>query len=218
METNVSFILKQSKNTIFEFIAYRNTYIYPSSYKNFNMSKNTYLLNYLIFCCFFFGIFCSNNLLAQEKATTQNLDSNFWNSVRFGGSLGLSFGNNQFTGIIAPSAVYDFNEIVSAGVGLNAAYTKQNQFKATSFGGSVLTLIRPVRFIQLSAEFQELNIHRKFEFDGANLEERNWVPALWAGIGYNTGNIVAGVRYDLLHDENKSFYSNALMPFVSIYF
>ncbi len=182
------------------------------------MFKNFYRNKYLVFCCLFIGLFCSNNLVAQEKIATDRIATNFWDSVRFGGSLGLSFGNNQFTGILAPSAVYDFNEIVSAGLGLSAAYAKQNQFKATSLGGSVLTLIKPVRFLQLSAEFQELNIHRKFELDGANVEERYWVPALWTGIGYRTGNVVAGIRYDLLHDEDKSFYSNAFMPFVSVYF
>ncbi|WP_144959728.1 alpha-ketoglutarate decarboxylase [Gillisia sp. Hel_I_86] len=182
------------------------------------MFKKKLLLNYLAFYCLFTGLLGVNNLLAQENGAAQYLENDFWDSVRFGGSLGLSFGNKQFTGIIAPSAVYDFNEIVSAGVGLNAAYAKQGQSKATSLGGSVLALIRPLRFIQLSAEFQELNIHRKYELIGLDLEERYWVPALWAGIGYNTGNVVAGVRYDLLYDENKSFYSNAFMPFVSVYF
>ena len=119
------------------------------------MFKNFHRIKYLVFCCLFIGLFCSNNLSAQEKIATDRIVTNFWDSVRFGGSLGLSFGNNQFTGLLAPSAVYDFNEIVSAGLGLNAAYAKQNQFKATSLGASVLTLIRPVRFLQLSAEFQE---------------------------------------------------------------
>lgn len=218
METNVSFILNKAKIRILEFIAYRNPYIYPLSYKKFNMFKNIYLIKNLFQCLLFTGLLFSANSFAQQKETLQTVDTDFWDSVRFGGSLGLSFGNKQFTGIIAPSAVYDFNELFSAGVGLNAAYSKQNQFTALSLGGSVLTFIRPVNFIQLSAEFQESYIHRNFEYDGANIEDRNWVPALWAGIGYNAGNVVAGIRYDLLHDKDKSFYSNAFMPFISIYF
>ena len=163
-------------------------------------------------------LFCSTNLCAQEAKLPQEAGSDFWKSVRFGGSLGLNFGNNRFTGIIAPSAIYDFNEIISAGIGLNAAYAKQDEFKTTSIGGSVITMVNPFRFLQLSAEFQELNIHRKYEFSDGTFKEDYWVPALFAGIGYRTGNVTAGVRYDLLHDDDKSFYSSALMPFVSVYF
>lgn len=182
------------------------------------MFKEPRLRNYLFFSCVIIAVFSSSNLLAQEADTQKEGKNDFWNSVRFGGSLGLNFGNRSFTGIIAPSAVYDFNEIFAAGVGLNAAYAKQDEFKTTSLGGSILTLLRPLSFIQLSAEFQELNIHRKYEFIDSRFEERYWVPALWAGIGYNTGNVVAGIRYDLLYDSDRSFYSSALMPFVSVYF
>ncbi len=182
------------------------------------MFKNIRLSNCLLFCCVIMVSFCTPNLLAQEADNPIRVENNFWNSVRFGGSLGLNFGNRSFTGIVAPSEVYDLNEILSAGIGLNAAYAKQDEFKTTSLGGSVLTLINPINFIQLSVEFQELNIHRKYDFIDSKFEERYWVPALWAGIGYNTGNVVAGIRYDLLHDADRSFYSSALMPFVSVYF
>lgn len=182
------------------------------------MSKFNGLSNKLIFSCVFIGLFYAPILCSQEINSGEQAQNTFWNSVRFGGSLGLNFGNNSFTGIIAPSAVYDFNEVISTGVGLNAAYAKQNEFKTTSLGGSVITLVNPFRFLQLSAEFQELNIHRKYESIGSKIEENYWVPALFAGIGYRTGNVTAGVRYDLLHDQEKSFYGNALMPFVSVYF
>lgn len=164
------------------------------------------------------ALLSSTNLVAQDVKPTMVQKNDFWQSVRFGGSLSLNFGNNRFMGIIAPSAIYDFNEILSAGIGLNAAYAKQDEFKTTSLGGSVITMINPVRFLQLSAEFQELNIHRKYDFTDSTFEERYWVPALFAGIGYRTGNVTAGLRYDLLHNDEKSFYSSALMPFVSIYF
>ena len=142
----------------------------------------------------------------------------FWQHVRFGGSLGLGFGNGYFNGSLAPAAIYDFNPITSAGVSLSAAYAKQNNFKATSLGGSIIGMLRPIRAIQLSAEFEQLNITRRFELDGANRKDQYWVPALFLGIGYNTGPVVTGVRYDVLHDSEKSFYSSAFMPFVSIYF
>lgn len=142
----------------------------------------------------------------------------FWSNVRFGGSVGLAFGNGSFNGALSPTAVYDFNRVLSAGVTLSGAYAKQNSFSATSLGGSIISLIRPIKEIQLSMEYEQLNITRRLEGDGANLREQYWVPALFLGIGYNTGPVVTGVRYNVLHDNNRSFYNQAFMPFVSVYF
>ncbi len=165
-------------------------------------------------------LFLSPGLLMAQKPENSEVKTPnpFWQHVRFGGSLGLGFGNGYFNGSIAPSAIYDFNSITSAGVSLSAAYAKQNNFKATSLGGSIIGMLRPIRAIQLSAEYEQLNITRRYEVDGANRKENYWVPALFLGIGYNTGPVVTGVRYDVLHDSQKSFYSSAFMPFVSIYF
>jgi len=166
-----------------------------------------------------FLFFAPGWMMAQETETSLKKAPNpFWQHVRFGGSLGLGFGNGYFNGSIAPSAIYDFNSITSAGVSLSGAYAKQNNFKATSVGGSIIGMLRPIQVIQLSAEYEQLNITRRFEMDGANRRDNYWVPALFLGIGYNTGPVVTGVRYDVLHDSQKSFYSNAFMPFVSIYF
>ncbi|CAN5203115.1 hypothetical protein BH23BAC2_BH23BAC2_07450 [soil metagenome] len=169
-----------------------------------------------------FGIlFCltANSLMAQETENVVLKTPNpFWQHVRFGGSIGLGFGNGSFNGIIAPSAIYDFNSKVSAGVSLSGAYAKYNNSKASSFGGSVIGMFRPIRELQLSAEYEQLNITRRFDTSSGNLRENYWVPALFLGIGYNTGPVVTGVRYNVLHDSGKSFYSSAFMPFVSIYF
>ncbi len=168
---------------------------------------------------FVFLLFCPANSQAQQRETSENKTPHpFWQNVRFGGSVGLGFGNGHFNGSIAPSAIYDFNPMTSAGVSLSGAYAKQNSFKATSLGGSIIGMFRPIKEIQLSSEYEQLNINRRYEMEGANLREQYWVPALHLGIGYNTGPVVTGVRYDVLHDSEKSFYSNAFMPFVSIYF
>lgn len=79
-------------------------------------------------------------------------------------------------------------------------------------------MFRPIKEIQLSTEYEQLNIYRRYELEGGNRSDQYWVPALYLGIGYNTGPVVTGVRYDVLHDSQKSFYSSAFMPFVSIYF
>ena len=160
------------------------------------------------------------------SATSQNLENTqsvkndtFWNSVRFGGSLGLSFGNNYFSGELAPSALYDFNKTFSLGLGLNAGYGKVDNYKATSLGGSLIGLVRPIPQLQLSTEFQELYIDRKFEYIGANnVHSKDWVPALFLGLGYTNGPVTAGLKYDVLYDSDKSLYNSALLPFVSVYF
>ena len=156
----------------------------------------------------------------QQKAEAQenNPDRSFFEDVRFGGSLGISFTNGFFNGYLAPKAVYDFNRCTSAGVGISGSYANSSSFSAYTVGASVLGLLRPIRVLQVSAEFEELRVSRDFKYDGANLSESYWYPALFLGLGYTTGNVTMGLRYDVLYDGDKSIYGNALMPFVSVYF
>ncbi len=171
-----------------------------------------------IVCCFLVMVFSFSAQAQQIGSPLEQSPHPFWSNVRFGGSVGLAFGNGYFNGALSPSAVYDFNRVLSAGVTLSGAYAKQNTFSATSLGGSIISLIRPIKEIQLSMEYEQLNINRRFEMEGGNLRDQYWVPALFLGIGYNTGPVVTGVRYNVLHDSNRSFYNQAFMPFVSVYF
>lgn len=150
---------------------------------------------------------------AQENTTS------FWDHVRFGGGVGLSFGDGFFSGTLAPSAIYDVNDQLSMGVGLNGTYNSlKNTYNSTIIGGSLLTLFNVIPEIQLSAEFEELNVTRNFESD-LNIEDQNyWYPALFLGGGYRTQNITIGIRYDVLYDEAKSVYANAWAPFFRVYF
>ena len=168
--------------------------------------------------CFFVSFFTAHLHAQQIENDPLRTPHPFWQHVRFGGSIGLGFGTGYFNGSISPSAIYDFNAITSAGVSLSGAYAKQNNFKATSLGGSIIGMLRPIKEIQLSTEYEQLNINRRYELEGGNRSEQYWVPALYVGIGYNAGPVVTGIRYDVLHDSQKSFYSNAFMPFVSVYF
>ena len=77
------------------------------------------IINYklgFIFLCVFFSLNTTN---AQQQT------SDFWNHVRFGGGIGLNFGDGFFSGTIAPSAVYEFNDAVALGLGLNGTFNKQ---------------------------------------------------------------------------------------------
>ena len=145
-------------------------------------------------------------------------ENRFFDNVRFGGSLGLGFSNGLFNANLAPKAIYDFNRYASAGVGLLGSYTSANNFKAYTAGGSVVGLLRPIQALQLSAEFEETNVTRNWELDGASRKDSYWYPALFLGAGYNAGPVTTGIRYDVLYDGDRSIYGSALMPFVSVYF
>lgn len=164
----------------------------------------------LIFLCFFIT---ANVIMAQQKT------SDFWNQVRFGGGVGLSFGDGYFSTTIAPSTIYEFNKSLALGVGLNATFNNQKRvYKSTILGGSLIGLFNVINELQLSAEFEELNVNRTYDAN-LNLDKENyWAPALFIGAGYRSGNVTLGVRYDVLYDADKSIYADPWAPFVRFYF
>lgn len=158
----------------------------------------------------------TTSLKAQDQSST------FWSNVRIGGGLGLSFGDGFFSGTLAPSAIYDFNEQFSLGVGLNATYNKQKNFyESTILGGSVIGLYNVIPQLQLSAEFEELNVNRKYDPGVVFItqpETNYWYPALFLGAGFRQQHFTIGLRYDVLYDDAKSVYASAFIPFVRVYF
>ena len=146
--------------------------------------------------------------------------SQFWKNVRFGGGIGLNFGNGFFNGTLAPSAIYDINPYVSVGLGLNGTYASlRNEFRSTILGGSIIGLFNPVNDIQLSAEFEQLNVNQRFDNGiNAGTKDHFWASALFLGVGYRTGNVTFGIRYDVLYDEDQSVYTDPWLPFVRFWF
>ena len=161
-------------------------------------------------------------LALHLSSQNQRLDnsSSFWQNVRFGGGLGLSFGNGFFSGSLAPSAIYEFNPYVAAGIGLNVTYSEQNNvFNSTVLGGSIIGLYNPIQDIQLSTEFEQLYVNRNFDENFiSNIDDKYWYPALFLGVGYRTGSVTVGIRYDVLYDEDKSIYADPWMPFFRVFF
>ena len=171
---------------------------------------------------FLFGISICASVFAQD------VPSDFWSRVRYGGNLGLNFSTGYTAVQIAPQAIYQVNPYVGVGVGLNGSYVKRNfdnrngfndglDFTSTILGGSLIGIFQPIREIQLSSDFEILNVNRNFE-DDQFLDDNYWVPALFLGAGYSNGPIVIGVRYDVLFDEDRSVYRNGLQPFVRVLF
>lgn len=162
----------------------------------------------VIFVYFMFGM----------SAYGQNT-SEFWKHVRYGGGLGLNIGNGFFGATVAPNAVYQFNSQFALGVGLNATFNNQKDvFKTTILGGSLIGLYNVIPTVQLSIDLEHVNVSRRYNIR-VNLPDENfWSPALLLGAGYRSGNIIFGIRYNVLHDSQKSIYIDPWIPFVRFFF
>lgn len=167
-------------------------------------------LFFLKFGLLFFGTFCA--------AQHQQGNNAFWDNVRFGGGVGLGWTNGGFSGSIAPSAVYQFNPFFAAGLGANVNFYKFNNQKFWAYGPSALILANPIPQIQLSGEFEQLRVNASVQAVTGNFTNDYWSPALFIGAGYTTDFATVGIRYNVLHDNDKSIYLNAWVPFVRVYF
>lgn len=162
----------------------------------------------------------SNGLFAQQtpqEPATEKPKSFFWDNIQIGGGLGLGFGSGYANVAIAPSAIYNFNQYVALGVGLQYSYLKQRDFyQSHLYGGSVIGLFQPIEAVQLSVELEQLRANVKAEgfFESDNF----WNTGLWLGAGYRMENVTIGLRYNVLFVEDKGVYGDALMPFVRVYF
>ncbi|MDW5289303.1 alpha-ketoglutarate decarboxylase [Formosa sp. PL04] len=166
--------------------------------------KNTFLI--VVFSL------CFKNISAQSSSISEN--------IKFGGSIGLSFGNEFFSGTLEPMALYQINPQFALGVGLNFTYnTQKNFYQSTIIGGTFTTLYNPIPFLQVSAEFQQLHVNKNYENDKVLYpDEKYWIPALYIGLGYTSKNVTFGMRYDILYNDDKSIYASPWGPFIRVYF
>lgn len=173
-------------------------------------------INHFILLLFLAGI-CHSGF---SQSLPTNYTNDFWSRVQYGGGIGLNFGNGFFSGALAPSALYRHNSYVATGVGLNFQYSAQRDVvKSTVLGGSLIGLFNPTREIQVSTEFEQLHVSRNFDEEFVtNRDEDYWYPALFLGLGYNSGNVTFGVRYDILYDADRSIQNQAWMPFIRFWF
>ena len=173
------------------------------------------ILNHITKIVFVVSLFVfSDNANAQETEYTD-----FWSRVHFGGGLGVGFGSNYTNIALAPSAIYDFNQYISAGIALQGSYVRdKNFYESYMYGPSLIVLGNPIPQIQLSAELEQLRVNVDYDDDLGFPNDNFWNTALFLGAGYRTNNLTLGVRYNVLHDSDKNVYSDAFMPFVRVYF
>lgn len=152
---------------------------------------------------------------SQEK--NEAPQNSFWKNVRFGGGMQLSIGSSYTTIGVSPSAIYEFSDKWATGVGVSYLYAKYKlqDIHYNVYGASTFVLYNPIREIQLSTEFETLNVHT----NRSGAKNKYWTPALYLGVAYSMNrNVAIGIRYDVLYDSEKSIYDKAFTPFIRVYF
>lgn len=176
------------------------------------------LKNYTLFFLLSILSFCAYSQKNEQPDIKEK--SEFWNKVRFGGGLGLDFSSNRTSVNVSPSAIYQANNKFSTGAGINFGYSsfKINDTKQFNYGLSLINLYNPINGLQLSGELEYTFVNESFKENGEKFTRDFNFPSLFIGAGYNIGNFSAGLRYDLLFNEDKSIYSSALVPFARVFF
>lgn len=172
--------------------------------------KTVFLLVFLVF---------SVSIYAQEKTLPKAKTGAFWENVQFGGGLGLSISKDYTDVTVAPSAIYNFNDYVAFGAGLQYSNLKKKDYYSSNvYGGSVIGLFSPIEEVQLSLELEEVSVNNKYMDLGGNLKRSFWNTGLYLGGGYRQENVTIGGRVNVLFDKDKDIYGSAFMPFVRVFF
>jgi hypothetical protein len=181
-------------------------------------------LFFAVFAMLFSGLaFAQGNNAADPNL---KMPSEFWRHVQVGGGLGVGIGSGYTDVSVAPSAIYNFNQYVAAGVGLNGSYSRFRNYSYTIqeyrswiYGGSVIGLFSPLEFLQLSVEVEQLRVNSRLAlYEDGTVHDDFWNTGLFVGAGYRNQNVTVGIRYNLLYDANRTVYADSWMPFVRVYF
>ena len=156
--------------------------------------------------------------LSMQLVSAQE-NTRFRDKLRFGGSLGAAFGSGYTDVVVAPGALYEINQYGGVGLGLQCSYVNQkNHYSTLMYGGSILGVLNPIPQVQLSAELEQLRVNLDVDETYGNYDRNFWNTALFFGIGYRADNVTVGLRYNVLFKEKELVYSDALMPFIRVYF
>ena len=172
--------------------------------------KAVFLIAYLMFSISFY---------AQQQPLPKAKTGAFWEGVQFGGGLSVGVGSGYTNITVAPSAIYNFNDYVALGTGLQYSYLKEkDHYSSNVYGASLIGLFNPVEVVQLSLEVEETNVNnRYFDLDG-DYKRSFWNTGLFLGAGYRQDNVIIGGRVNVLFDKDKDIYGSAFMPFVRVFF
>lgn len=179
--------------------------------KNMLKLLKSFFLVYLF--VFFAKSYAQNDTLSKNK-------SSYFKDVQFGGGLGLAIGSGYTDIFLAPTAYKPITATTMIGFGLIGSYVKSSgDFSSVMYGASVIGLVNPVEELQLSAELEQLRVNLKYDtYAGSKNTDDFWNTALFLGLGYRSGNVTIGARYNILYREKNNVYSQAWMPFMRVMF
>ncbi|MCA4782974.1 hypothetical protein IF125_12025 [Empedobacter stercoris] len=143
------------------------------------------------------------------------------NNWRFGGGLGLSFGNNGYFGFnVSPSVGYMIANNLELGAAAGYQYAKDDYAKLNLFNAGPYVNFFPVENLFLRANYMYYTGKQKYnERYNYNYETKLDESALWLGAGYQSSGSVrfqAGVMYNVLYKENESIFSSGFQPFMGV--
>jgi len=155
-----------------------------------------------------------------QTAASAPPKNDFWKHVQFGGGFGVSVGSGFTDVTVAPSAIYNLNHYISIGAGLQGSIVSQKDFYSSAiYGINTIALFNPLEPVQISLEVEQVRVNNSFQMvGGPNKQENFWNTGLFVGVGYRMDNVTVGMRYNLLFNKDKNVYSDALMPFIRVYF
>ena len=164
-----------------------------------------------------FGIF--SKIYGQTDLAVKQ-KSNFWKQVQFGGGFGLNIGTGFADVTLAPNAIYNLNQYLALGAGLQGSIVSQKDYYSSAiYGVNTIVLINPVEEVQLSIELEQVRVNNTFRNPTTGTVKDNfWNTGLFVGGGYRMENVTMGMRYNLLFNKDKNVYADAMMPFIRVYF
>jgi len=141
---------------------------------------------------------------------------------RFGGGIGLGFGNNNYFGIaVSPFVGYEITPQLEAGITVGYQYSKWSNSKQNLFNGGPYLNYYPIPSLFARAHYEYYTGTHKIEYgyESASSKHHFNESALWLGGGYrSTGKIqfYAGMMYNVLYDHDSSLFSTGLRPIIGV--
>jgi len=163
------------------------------------------------------NIFIISMLLFSFSAFSQQKQKK---KIGFYGGFGLSLSTGYTYVSVQPGLIYHLHPKFKLGSGVQYTYLKSNKsyygvnYSYNIYGFNVMSLYNPIKEMEISFEFEDLYVNQKYN----NINNKFWSPALFGGMGYRYGPVVAGFKYNFLYDPKKSIYQDAFIPFVRVYF
>jgi hypothetical protein len=141
-------------------------------------------------------------------------NNNILDRIRFGGNLGLQFGNPTFINI-SPRIYYLATDKIWLGIGGTYMYTRYKApfvpFETSTYGGNLSVTYQIFQPIFLQAEYEPLNFDSYNPIAGEY--ERIWVQGVLLGGGISQqigrGAVFLSALYNVTWlDANRSFYGS----------